>query len=150
MSPADDRFSIIRILDHYEEILDTRDWHSLCEVFTPNAEMDFVAWQAMNLDEVRAQLRAFLDHCGPTQHLLGNYRIEFHNNDRAHSVCYVRAMHFGKGDHKGKRYEMWGEYRDEFVRTASGWRIRKRVARPRMHDVDASLLGPPAKSIRKS
>lgn len=143
MSQADDRFSIIRVLDRYAEVLDTRDWNSLGEIFTPSVEMDFVAWHAMNLDAVRARLRSFLDHCGPTQHLLGNYRVDFPKNDIARSACYVRAMHFGKDEHRGKRYEMWGEYRDEFVRTQSGWRIEKRIARPYMHDGDASLLGQP-------
>ena len=142
MSQADDRFAIIRVLDRYAEVLDTRDWDALREVFTPDVEMDFVAWQATNLDDVRTQISAFLDSCGPSQHLLGNYRIEFRDNDTAHSACYVRVMHFGKGEHEGKRYEMWGEYRDDFVRTPSGWRSRKRIARAHMHEGDASLLGP--------
>jgi hypothetical protein len=141
MSQADDRFAIIRVLDRYAEILDARDWDALSEVFTPDVEMDFVSWRATDLEGVRSQIRAFLDDCGPSQHLLGNYRIEFLDDDRAHSACYVRVMHFGKGEHEGKRYEMWGEYQDEFMRTPSGWRSRKRVARARMHEGDASLLG---------
>jgi hypothetical protein len=104
--------------------------------------MDFVAWHATCLDDVVAHIRSFLDGCGPSQHLLGNHRIEFTADDTANSACYVRVMHFGKAAHEGKTYEMWGEYRDELVRTAAGWRSRKRVARAHMHQGDASLLGP--------
>ena len=51
-------------------------------------------------------------------------------------------MHFGKGEHAGKSFESWIEYADELVRTARGWRSRRRVATPMMNRGDASLLGP--------
>lgn len=142
MSQADDRFAIIRVLDRYAEVLDTRDWEALCDVFTEHVEMDFVAWKASDLEAVRTNIRSFLDGCGPSQHLLGNYRVEFSDADTAESACYIRVMHFGKDEHEGKTYEMWGEYRDEFVRTPSGWRSRKRTARAHMQQGDPSLLGP--------
>jgi hypothetical protein len=142
VTEAEDRFAIIRVLDRYAEVLDTRDWDALGDVFTADLEMDFVAWQATNLDDVRENIRSFLDGCGPSQHLLGNYRVDFDGPDAAHTACYIRVMHFGKGEHEGKTYEMWGEYRDDFVRTENGWRSRKRIARAHMQQGDPSLLGP--------
>ena len=141
MSAADDRFAIIAVLDRYAECLDTRDWAGLADVFTADVDMDFGAWRATSLDEVRENIRSFLGGCGPSQHLLGNYRIEL-EGDVASSRCYCRVMHFGKGAHEGKTFESWIEYADELVRTSKGWRSRKRVANPQMNQGDISLLGP--------
>lgn len=141
MSAADDRFEIIAALDRYAECLDTRDWLGLRDVFTEEVDMDFGVWRARNLDDVRSNIRSFLDGCGPSQHLLGNYRIAL-DGDAASSRCYCRVMHHGKGAHEGKTFESWIEYADEFVRTPQGWRSRKRVATPQMNEGDPSLLGP--------
>jgi len=140
MTAADDRFEIIATLDRYAECLDTRDWAGLEDVFTEDVEMDFTVWRANDLDSVRDHIGAFLDGCGPSQHLLGNYRIQL-DGDSAKSRCYCRVMHFGKGEHEGKTFESWIEYSDELVRTNRGWRSRKRTARVQMNQGDASLLG---------
>jgi hypothetical protein len=141
MSDADDRFAIIAVLDRYSECLDTRNWAGLSDVFTEDVDMDFGVWKATSLDEVRQNIRSFLDGCGPSQHLLGNYRIEL-DGDRASSRCYCRVMHFGKGEHEGKTFESWIEYADELVRTQKGWRSCKRSAHAQMNQGDISLLGP--------
>jgi hypothetical protein len=141
MTEADDRFEIIATLDRYAECLDNRDWQGLADVFTEKIDMDFVVWRATSLDEVRSQIRSFLGGCGPSQHLLGNYRIRL-DGDRASSKCYCRVMHQGKGEHEGKSFESWIEYADELIRTPLGWRSQKRVARPQMNAGDVSLLGP--------
>lgn len=143
MTDADDRFAIIAVLDRYSECLDTRDWQGLADVFTDDIAMDFGAWQAKDLDGVRKNIASFLGGCGPSQHLLGNYRIRL-DGDRASSQCYCRVMHQGKGEHQGKHFESWIEYSDELIRTAAGWRSQRRVARPQMSDGDPTLLGPAA------
>ncbi len=141
MSNADDRFAIIATLDCYSECLDTRDWDRLGEVFTDDVDMDFGEWHVQGLAKVTTTIRGYLDGCGPSQHLLGNYRIELDEN-RASSRCYCRVMHMGKGEHAGKTYETWIEYRDELIRTPAGWRSQKRVGHAQMHQGDPSLLGP--------
>lgn len=140
-SAADDRFAIIAVLDRYSECLDTRDWPGLADVFTDDVAMDFGDWKHEGLDAVRRTIRSYLDGCGPSQHLLGNYRIAL-DGDRASSKCYCRVMHFGKGAHAGKTYETWIEYSDELVRTRAGWRSQSRLGRAMMHQGDPSLLGP--------
>jgi len=140
-SAADDRFAIIAVLDRYSECLDGRDWAGLADVFTDDVVFDFGAWVETGLEPVRKQIRSYLDGCGPSQHLLGNYRITL-EGDRASSRCYCRVMHFGKGAHTGKTYETWIEYADELVRTRSGWRSARREGRAWMHQGDPSLLGP--------
>jgi hypothetical protein len=141
MSDADDRFAIIATLDAYSECLDTRDWDRLSEVFTDDVDMDFGAWRQQGRAKVTKLIRSYLDGCGPSQHLLGNYRIEL-DGDRASSRCYCRVMHQGKGEHAGKKYETWIEYSDELIRTEAGWRSQKRVGHAQMHEGDPSLLGP--------
>ncbi len=141
MSEADDRFAIIATLDRYAECLDTRDWAGLSDVFTNDVHIDFGAWQADSLDAVRENISSFLDGCGPSQHLLGNYRINL-DGDTARSCCYCYVMHQGKGTHEGKSYETWIEYCDELRRGPGGWRSYRRHAKPRMHRGDMSLLGP--------
>ena len=141
MGAADDRFEIIAVLDRYAEVLDTRAWPGLADVFTPDVDMDFGAWRGTNLEETTSNIRSFLDGCGPSQHRLSNFRIEL-DGDRANSRCYVRVMHFGKGEHEGKTYEMWGEYADELVRTSRGWRSRQRRVAVTMQQGDIGLLGP--------
>ena len=141
MSASDERFAIIAVLDRYAECLDARDWTGLADVFTDDVEMDFGVWRATDLDAVRTNIRSFLDGCGPSQHLLGNYRIAL-EGDAARSKCYCRVMHFGKGEAEGKTFESWIEYADELVRTPAGWRSRKRAARAMMNQGDPSVLGP--------
>lgn len=145
MSAADDRFSIIATLDRYAEALDTRDWDLLGQVFTKNAIIDWGEWKQTGLAEVTTSIRSYLDGCGPSQHLLGNYRIEL-NGDQATSRHYCRVMHMGKGEHAGKTYETWIEYKDELERVggaaSNAWLSRRRDARAIMDQGDRSLLGP--------
>ena len=141
MGAADDKLDIIATLDRYAEVLDRRDWPGLADVFTADAEMDFGAWKATNLEDIKTNIASFLDGCGPSQHLLGNYRIKL-DGDQATSHCYIRVMHFGKDEHEGKTYEMWGEYADDLLRTANGWRSRRRRATPTLEQGDITLLGP--------
>lgn len=143
MSDARDRFAIIAALDRYAECLDTRDWNGLSDVFADDVEIDFGVWRATDLAGVRRNISQFLDPCGPSQHLLGNYRITL-DGDRASSRCYCRVMHFGKNEHAGKTYETWLEYADEWIRSTNGWRSVRRTANATMQQGDPSLLGIPA------
>ena len=141
MSDADDRFAIIATLDRYAECLDQRDWPGLADVFTQDVEIDWVEWKQKGLAESTGSIRSYLDGCGPSQHLLGNYRIEL-DGDSAQSKHYCRVMHMGKGDQKGKTYESWIEYQDELVRTEVGWRSRRRTCVAIMEQGDRAVLGP--------
>jgi len=141
MSEADDRFAIIATLDRYAECLDERDWPGLADVFTEDVEIDWVEWHQTGLDEVTKSIRSYLDGCGPSQHLLGNYRISL-EGDTAKSKHYCRVMHMGRGDAAGLTYESWIEYADELIRMEDRWRSRRRVCRAVMEQGDRSVLGP--------
>ncbi len=138
---ADDRFEIMAVLDRYCEALDRRNWELMEQVFTPDVEFDFGDWKTSTRDEAVAAIRGFIDGCGRTQHLQGNYRIEL-DGDRARSRVYIRAFHVGAGKALGKTFEMAGEYRDELLRTPEGWRCQKRVGRSHFEQGPREVLGP--------
>jgi hypothetical protein len=136
-----DRIEIVAVLDRYAEALDQRRWELLEQVFVPDVDFDFGEWSAHSLPEAVATMRSYLDGCGPSQHLLGNYRVDL-DGDRATSRVYVRASHVGVGRAAGKSYEMAGEYADELRRTPAGWRSVKRRAQVFFELGSREVLGP--------
>ncbi len=141
MDTAADRTEIIALLDRYAEALDQRRWELLDEVFSSDVEFDFGEWRVNVLTDAVATIRSYLDGCGPTQHLLGNYRVQI-DGDQAQSQVYVRAFHRGLGAAADKTYEMGGEYDDFLRRTPSGWRSVKRTARVLFETGTREVLGP--------
>lgn len=121
---ADDR--IEQVLIRYTLACDRRDWSLFDSVFVPDVVANYGGeYRLQGRDKLVRMIRHFLDDCGPSQHLLGNFRISV-NGDRAESACYVRAAHAGRGEKKSLVYEVWGEYVDQLVLTAEGWRISER------------------------
>ena len=71
-------------------------------------------------------------NCGPTHHNVGNFRIEVAGNEAAANVHYY-AEHLGVNAFEGELYSMWGEYDDDLVNTAEGWRVKNRRYRCFFH-----------------
>ena len=141
VTPADDRFAVIETLDRYAVALDTRDWPLLDRVFTADATGDFGGYRCASRDDIRALIQRMLGGCGPTQHMLGVYRIAI-TGDEAKSTCAIRAHHVGLGAEAELQYECFGEYRDELVRTPEGWRIRQRAMRVTHETGTRAILKP--------
>ena len=133
----DDRQQIVDVLSRLTTILDGRRWEALPEVFTVDAE----AYGASGIDAVETLVRGFLGGCGPSQHLLGNHLVEV-DGDRARSVTKIRVMHQGAAERSHQTYECLGDYHDEFVRTADGWRIAGRRFEVSMAFGDPDVLQP--------
>jgi ketosteroid isomerase-like protein len=121
----DDRAAVIDTVNRYATALDSRDWALLDEVFTPDAVGDFGAGPLSGREALRDLVRRVVGGGGPSQHLLGNHRVEV-DGDTARCVCQVRAFSAGSGAAGGGSYELLGEYRDQLVRTPDGWRIARR------------------------
>jgi hypothetical protein len=141
MSRADDYFAILATLARYSTALDQRDWGLLEEVFTDDLVYDAGEWITRSRAEYLERLRPYLEGCGPTQHLLGNTRIEI-DGDTARSAVYVRAFHVGTHELASTTYEMFGEYRDELVRRNEGWRSRHRTLRLLLETGSREVLRP--------
>lgn len=141
MGKTRDRLDIMEVVGRYALAADTRDWSLLDRTFVRDATGDFSRYRMTGRDKIRDMMRAHLDGCGTTQHLLGNYRIEV-DGDSARCTSLIRAFHAGAGSRHGVTYELFGEYSDELVRTKKGWRIRHRTMRIFHETGDDSILGP--------
>lgn len=118
-----ERAAIQSVLDLYATALDNRDWAALDEVFAKEASTHYEGMGHFDgRDAIVQFISQVLNQCGPTQHLLGNYRIEV-DGDTATAKCYLAAIHAGIGDYQGQTQTVWGEYRDRLVKTPAGWRI---------------------------
>jgi len=139
MDDAAARDDIIDVLNRMASILDAREWDRLGEVFAEDA----VAYRDQNvgLQAIEQGIRASLGGCGPSQHLLGNYQIRV-EGDRATSVTKIRVLHVGRGERAHLTYECLGDYHDDHVRTADGWRIARRRFDAYIKLGDPSVLQP--------
>lgn len=129
-----DKHAIERVYIRYCEIVDTKAFDAMDEVFTEDATGDYS--QALGpgvISPNRASLIASMhanlgpdSNCGPTHHNVGNFRISV-EGDTAHAKVHYYAEHLGQGDFPGELYSMWGQYEDDLVRTPAGWRVKARV-----------------------
>jgi ketosteroid isomerase-like protein len=121
-----DHLEIQQVLNLYASALDKHQWSDLEQVFTEDAVADFIGIGVCEGRQAITELvTGVLTQCAVTQHLLGNYMIDV-DGDKATASCYLSAMHAGLGDYAAEIFTVWGEYNDQLVRTADGWRIAHR------------------------
>ena len=114
---------IVQAHSRYARALDERNWSMLDTVFAPDVQANYNDGE-FRIDgraELVAMIRAHLDSCGPTQHLLGTPHVEIGDSD-ARSRIYVRAAHRGVGEKQHLVYEALGEYVATWKHTPDGWR----------------------------
>lgn len=128
MPTTDDTAQIMDTLARYAIAMDQRDWALLDSVFTQDFTYDAGEWVTHSLTDYLDRLRPYLEGCGPTQHLLGNYQIQV-DGDTARTQVYVRAFHVGTRELSSTTYEMFGVYSDEMRRKDAGWRSVHRTLR---------------------
>lgn len=124
-----DRAKIEDLLVRYCTAIDHRDYGLLDRCFTDDAELDYSALNgpADAYDKVRAWLEASLVHLDAMQHSISNtvYRID---GDRATTRTQFRNPNvMRRPDGSLHLFTVGGYYDDELVRTADGWKIRRRV-----------------------
>jgi len=119
-----DRTAVADVLIRYYELVDTKDWDRMHEVFTEDTT---ARWTPTVL------MQGIGNVVGATQHMVGGDEVvTFHHvaamtpvitGDTAAVTARVRAMHYGLGPREGKFYESLATQPTELVRTADGWRI---------------------------
>jgi hypothetical protein len=135
------RQAIIDVLNAYATCLDARDWIGLNDVFHPQAVGVYAATLTGRAAIVES-IRSFLDGCGPSQQLLGNYQVAIDGDD-ARSWTKARVLHVGAGQRADLiPYEAIGVYRDRHLRTADGWRIIHRHFDVKITLGDINVLHP--------
>lgn len=118
---------ISRRLFQFALAMDRRDWDTVGELVVDDVTANFGLGAVHGRDALISQMRSFLDHCGPTQHLIGNVLVD-HTPTTATSTCYVQDLHVGRGDLADRTFATLGEYRDRWVRPENGaWLLSART-----------------------
>lgn len=122
------------VLSRYCEILDEWDFAEIQNIFTPDCVSDYGPSRGGSKSgpeavvQMMKQIRVTTDPQAirRTHHQLGQIRITLKDN-QASSIAYATADH---ELNNGERRTIRLQYRDQFNRTADGWRIsyRKLVA----------------------
>ncbi|MDH6245129.1 hypothetical protein M2432_002777 [Mycobacterium sp. OTB74] len=128
-----DRLEIQQLLVAYSTAIDTRQFDDLERVFTPDAYIDYRAMGGIDghFPEVKAWLAQVLPNFPSYAHMLGNFDVTI-TGDAATSrtLCFNPMVLPGaEGVADAARQVLfcglW--YEDEFIRTADGWRMTRRV-----------------------
>jgi 3-phenylpropionate/cinnamic acid dioxygenase small subunit len=135
-----DERAIVRGLNRFARLADTRNWAAVAEVFVSDVRFDYGAGEQQGIEALTALFQRFLARCGPSQHLLGSIEVDV-DGDQASSRAYVQARHQGAGDMASRFYDTHGEYRDRWHRTAAGWRITQREVIWQIQRGDPAVLG---------
>jgi ketosteroid isomerase-like protein len=121
-----DRQAIRDLVTRYACAVDRRDFDAVAACFTPDADTDYTFFEGpigVVLEKIRAGIGGF----AMTMHVLGNHLAEVHG-DEATSETYAICYHRRPGASDDVHLVVAMRYLDELVRTAEGWRIRRRRA----------------------
>jgi 3-phenylpropionate/cinnamic acid dioxygenase small subunit len=121
-----DKQEITEICYRYAMSIDSRDWTGLSNCFALDAVAHYEGLpDCHDYQAIEDTCRGALTPLTASQHLIGNVVATVHG-DTADCVCYFQAQHVKQGTEGGDNLIIAGRYRDEFVRTGSGWRIAVR------------------------
>lgn len=122
-----DRLEIQQLLMDYSTAIDGKRFDDLDAVFTPDAYIDYRVAGGIDgrFPEVKAWLKDVLPNFPAYFHMLGNVDIRISGDTATSRAICFNPMVMG-GD-QAQIYFVGIWYLDEFVRTAQGWRMSKRV-----------------------
>ena len=124
--PIEDRVAIDGLVTEYAWLLDHRGWHVVADLCTDDVVLTIRGREIRG----KAGLAAWAEHRAAnkarrTQHQMTLLRLEPTSPDHV-SGTVALVLHVAKAGHGGTYIDLVGEYRDEYVRTAGGWRFRRR------------------------
>jgi ketosteroid isomerase-like protein len=131
-----DRQAIRDLVTRYACAIDRRDFAAVAACFTPDAETDYTYFKGP-IGEVLDKIRTGVSSFVMTMHVLGNHLAEV-AGDTATSETYAICYHRRASVPDGAQLVVAMRYLDDLVRTAEGWRIRRRHA-----TVEWQQNGPP-------
>jgi len=135
-----DEREIKRGLSRFSRILDIKSYDDVAQVFADDVAFNYgIGGEQVGLLKLRALFQQFLDHCGPTQHLIGSILVDI-DGDTAVSRSYVQARHQRDDDPMGPVLDTNGEYIDQWERRSEGWRIVRRDSVWTVFTGDATIL----------
>ncbi|MCH9728864.1 MAG: nuclear transport factor 2 family protein [Actinomycetia bacterium] len=131
-----DRFEIQQLLIDYSTAIDQRRFDDLDVVFTSDAYIDYRVSGGIDghFPQVKAWLKEVLPNFPAYFHLLGNIDIRITGDSAtSRAVCFNPIVMGGdsgqndSGQSSAQIYFVGIWYVDEFIRTAQGWRMSRRV-----------------------
>ncbi len=121
-----DRMAIQQLLVDYATAIDGRRFDDLDRIFTADAYIDYRAMGGIDgsYPAVKAWLAEVLPNFPAYYHLVGNFDITLAGDTATGRTMCFNPMQL---DAEGRILfcALW--YDDEFVRTADGWRMTRRV-----------------------
>jgi hypothetical protein len=126
-----DRLEIQQLTVDYSTAIDNRRFDDLDAVFTQDAYIDYTALGGIEgrYPEVKAWLAEVLPNFPMYAHMLGNFSVRI-DGDTASSrtICFNPMVLPGTPTKDQEQIMFCGLwYDDDFVRTADGWRMTRRV-----------------------
>ena len=131
LAEVSDRLEIQQLLVDYSTAIDQRRVDDLDRIFTPDAYIDYRVMGGIDgrYPEVKAWLAKVLPNFPAYAHLIGNFDIRLSGDTATGRTLCLNPMKLtGSGDSGDGQIlfcALW--YDDEFVRTADGWRLTRRV-----------------------
>lgn len=128
-------------LARFARVLDRKDWAALPDVFATDVTFDYGLGEQAGLEALTANMRRFLDVCGPSQHLIGSITVTVDPGHAAATSCaYVQARHQRPADSGGAVFDSNGEYVDRWEKRGECWRIVRRDALWQTQSGDAAII----------
>ncbi|MCV7179115.1 nuclear transport factor 2 family protein [Mycolicibacterium sphagni] len=121
-----DRLEIQQLLVDYSTAIDSRRFDDLDRVFTADAHIDYteLGGIAGTYPDVKVWLSEVLPNFPAYFHMLGNFDIRVDGDKATSRTILFNPM--ALGDNGQVMFcGLW--YDDEFIRTAEGWRMTRRV-----------------------
>ena len=136
-----DERAIIDTTIAYCWAIDNRQWDVLrTRVFLPDATAALGS-ELAGIESIVSRIDVALGPLDTSQHMISNHQIVI-DGDTATCRCYLQAQHVRKAAEGGPNYIVAGIYTDDFVRTASGWRIKHRDLRVLWTDGNTKVVRP--------
>jgi ketosteroid isomerase-like protein len=138
-----DRMEIQDLMVSYCYAIDSSNWDALDDVFTADAVIDYSEMVGVrgDLAHIKAFLAASLSQVAGFQHAISTTQLRFDGDvARGRTVCFNPiTIKNAAGEKQVMFMGLW--YRDTFVRTSAGWRIRERYEeRAYTYNVPPGLL----------
>jgi 3-phenylpropionate/cinnamic acid dioxygenase small subunit len=123
-----DRLEIQDLLVAYSHAVDTRDWDAFDDIFTDDAVIDYTEMGGTRggVAATKEFLRTTMPQFAGFQHLQATSKVTVHGDTAdGRTICH-NPMVLDVGDGRTHVFFCGAWYRDRFVRTPAGWRIRER------------------------
>lgn len=124
-----DRLEIQDLCWHYAELIDSKQFDALRDVFTEDAHIDYSCFGGAvgNREEIIAFLKEAFTMFPNSQHLNANMQVKLDGDTASGRIMCFNPQEISLGEGQDTTFMLGLWYVDNYVRTPGGWRIQKRV-----------------------